>query len=81
MHGPIRMNFKLSLDYSCPSYSKNEDLIKTDGARVFTTLYIYFLDAQGQVTPYSSCEHSSALNFIFDLLHSCRKQGHAYKLG
>ena len=27
-----------------------EDLIKTEGARVFTTLYINFSDAQGQIT-------------------------------
>ena len=29
---------------------KNEDLIKNEGARVFTTLYINFSDAQGQIT-------------------------------
>ena len=28
-----------------------EDLIKNRGARVFTTLYINFSDAQGQITP------------------------------
>ena len=27
-----------------------EDLIKNRGARVFTTLYIYFSDGQGQIT-------------------------------
>ena len=27
-----------------------EDLIKNEGARVFTTLYIDFSDAQGQIT-------------------------------
>ena len=31
---------------------KNEDLIKNEGARVFT-LYINFSDAQGQITPES----------------------------
>ena len=35
---------------SCPN---EEDPIKTEGARVFTTLYIDFADVQGQVTPYS----------------------------
>ena len=30
-----------------------EDPIKNEGARVFTTLYINFSDAQGQVTPQS----------------------------
>ena len=29
---------------------KNEDPIKNEGARVFTTLYINFSDAQGQIT-------------------------------
>ena len=29
---------------------KNEDLIKNEGARVFTTLYINFSDAKGQIT-------------------------------
>ena len=29
---------------------KEEDPIKTEGARVLTTLYIDFSDAQGQVT-------------------------------
>ena len=28
-----------------------EDLIKNRGARVFTTLYLNFSDAQGQITP------------------------------
>ena len=28
-----------------------EDPIKNEGARVFTTLYIDFSDAQGQITP------------------------------
>ena len=27
-----------------------EDPIKNEGARVFTTLYIYFSDPQGQIT-------------------------------
>ena len=30
-----------------------EDPIKNEGARVFTTLYIDFSDIQGQVTPHS----------------------------
>ena len=30
-----------------------EDLIKNEGAGVFTTLYINFSDAQGQITPES----------------------------
>ena len=30
---------------------KNEDLIKNEGARVVTTLFNDFSDAQGQLTP------------------------------
>ena len=30
-----------------------EDPIKNEGARVVTTLFIYFSDAQGQLTPES----------------------------
>ena len=30
-----------------------EDLIKNEGTRVFTKLYINFLDAQGQIIPES----------------------------
>ena len=53
MHGPIRLNLELSPDFidvlvTC----KNEDdSIKNEGARVFTTLNIDFSDAQGQLTP------------------------------
>ena len=42
---------------------KNEvDSIKNEGARVVTTLFINFLDAQGQLTPKSvmeSCGNSN----------------------
>ena len=44
-----------------------EDLIKTEGARVVTTLFIDFSDAQGQPTPKSvmeSCRNSN----LFELL-------------
>ena len=37
-----------------------EDPIKNEGARVFTTLYINFSDAQGQITP--ECLVVSGLN-------------------
>ena len=30
---------------------KNEDQIKNEGARVATTLYVDFSDAQGQIIP------------------------------
>ena len=35
---------------------KNEDLIKNKGARVVTTLFIDFSDAQGQLPPKSVME-------------------------
>ena len=41
---------------------KNEDPIKNEGARVVTTLFIDFLDAQGQRTPklmMESCRNSN----------------------
>ena len=40
-----------------------EDPIKNEGARVVTTLFIEFLDAQGQITPKSvinSCQNSNS---------------------
>ena len=40
-----------------------EDPIKNEGARVVTTLFIHFSDAQGQLTPKSvmeSCRNSNS---------------------
>ena len=55
VHGPIRLNFELSPDFMVVLIAcKNEENpIKNEGARVFTTLYINFSesDAQGQITP------------------------------
>ena len=53
VHGPMWSNFELVPDcymvvlLTC---KKEEDPIKNRGARVFTTLYINFSDAQGQIT-------------------------------
>ena len=46
------MNFELIRDVIdvLVTCQYEEDLIKTRGARVFTTLYINFSDAQGQIT-------------------------------
>ena len=41
---------------------KGEDLIKNEGARVFTTLYINFSDTQGQITPESVTVSNRNLN-------------------
>ena len=47
---------------------KNEkDPIKNEGARVVTTLFIYFSDAQGQLTPKSvmeSCQNSNSSKLL-----------------
>ena len=53
VHDPIRLDLELSPDFmvvlvTCKS---EEDSIKNEGARVFTTLYIHFSDTQGQLTP------------------------------
>ena len=44
-----------------------EDPIKNEGARVFTTLFINFSDAQGQLTPRSgmeSCRNSNSSKLL-----------------
>ena len=44
-----------------------EDLIKNKGARVVTTLFIDFSDAQGQLTPKSvmeSCRNSNPCKLL-----------------
>ena len=52
MHGLIRLNLELSPDFMVVlvTCKKEEDSIKNEGIRVFTTLYIGFSDAQGQLT-------------------------------
>ena len=44
-----------------------EDLIKNEGARVLTRLYVVFLDAQGQLTPKSGvkfCRNSNSFKLL-----------------
>ena len=50
--GPILPNFELVRDVMdvLITCQYEEDPIKNRGARVFTTLYINFSDAQGQIT-------------------------------
>ena len=56
VHGRIWSNFKLVQDFMVVliTCKNEEDLIKNEGARVFTTLYttlyINFSDTQGQIT-------------------------------
>ena len=52
-----------------------EDLIKNEGARVVTILFIYFSDAQGQLTPKSvmeSCLNSNSFELLWLVLLSAR---------
>ena len=60
---------------------KNEkDPIKNEGARVVTTLFINFSDAQGQLTPKSvmeSCRNSNSSELLWlDLLSARMKKIH-----
>ena len=52
VHGRIWSNFELVQDFMVVLLicKNEEDLIKNEGARVFTTLYINFSDTQGQIT-------------------------------
>ena len=52
VHGRIWSNFKLVRDFivAIVPYKNKEDPIKNEGVRLFTTLYIKFSDAQGQIT-------------------------------
>ena len=52
-----------------------EDPIKNEGARVVTTLFINFSDAQGQLTPKSvmeSCRNSNRSKILWLVLLSAR---------
>ena len=52
-----------------------EDPIKNEGARVVTTLYMNFSDAQGQLTPKSvmeSCPNSNSSELLWLVLLSAR---------
>ena len=52
-----------------------EDPIKNEGARVVTTLFINFSDAQGQLTPKSvvkSCRNSNSCELLWLVLLSAR---------
>ena len=61
---PIWPNFELVRNFMVVLHTcKNEeDPYKNEGARVFTTLYIIFSDAQGQITPGSVVVSGRNLN-------------------
>ena len=58
-----------------------EDPIKNEGARVVTTLFINFSDAQGQLTPKSvmeSCRNSNSSELLFlSLLYARMRKIHS----
>ena len=57
------------------SCKNEEDPIKNEGARVVTTLFIIFSDAQGQLTPGSvmeSCRNSNSCELLWLVLLSAR---------
>ena len=69
MHDQIRLNFERFPDFMVVTVicKNEEDLIKIEGARVFTTLYIDFSDAQGQLTLLSrvgSCQNSNSSKLL-----------------
>ena len=51
-----------------------EDPIKNRGARVFTTLYINFSDAQGQITLESVVVSGRNLNSSMHVLTTCKNE-------
>ena len=58
-----------------------EDPIKNEGARVVTTLLIYFSDAQGQLTPKSvmeSCRNSNSSKLL--VLIVCKNEEDPFKI-
>ena len=63
---------------------KNEgDPIKNEGARVVTTLFINFSDAQGQLTPKSvmeSCRNLKLIQALIVVLIVCKNEEDPFKI-
>ena len=77
VQGLIWPNFKPTRDYMrvLAACKNEEDPIKTEGARVVTTLFIDFSDAQGQLTPKSvmkSCPKSNSSKLLWLVLLPAR---------
>ena len=66
VHGRIWSNFELFQDFMAVliTCKNEEDPIKNEGARVFTTLYINFSDSQGLVVVSGRILNSSKLSCI-----------------
>ena len=60
-----------------------EDPIKNEGARVVTTLFINFSDAQGQLTPKSvmeSCRNTKLIQVLIVVLIVCKNEEDPFKI-
>ena len=82
MHDLIRLNFELFPDFMVVivTCKNEEDSIKTEGARVFTTLNIDFSDAQGQLTPYGGILPKSKLIQAFmHIFVTCKNEEDSIK--
>ena len=69
VQGLIWQNFKRIQDFMVVlvTCKNEEDPIQNEGARVVTTLFIDFSDAQGQLSPKSvmeSCQNSNSYKFL-----------------
>ena len=64
VHGPFRLNFKLSPNFMVilVTCKNEEDPVKNEGAKVLTTSYVKFSDAQGLITPESKVVSSRNFN-------------------
>ena len=84
VHGWTRPNFKLFRDYrvvlgSCKN-GEDPTNLQNEGARVLTSLYIDFSDAQWQLTPKSVVEFRQNLNIWLSFVHSFLRYGAKNKL-
>ena len=75
--GRILLNFDPNRDIMgfLVACKNEEDPIKNEGARVITTLFINFSDAQGELTPKSvmeSCRNSNSSELLWLVLLSAR---------
>ena len=79
------MNFEPMLDIMglLVACKNEEDLIKNEGARVVTTLFINFSEAQGQLTPKSvteSCRNSNPSKLLWPTLLPARMKKIHWKM-
>ena len=85
VHGRIWLNFELIRDFMVVlvTFKNEEDPVKNEGSRVFTTSYINFSDAQGQITPESvvvSGRNSDSSKAFMHVLVSCKNEDDSIKM-